>query len=41
MDHLLNLRTSFERMKKFKLKMNPIKCAFGVTIGKFLGFVIQ
>jgi len=21
--------------------MNPLKCAFGVTFGKFLGFVVQ
>jgi len=23
------------------VKMNPLKCAFGVTSGKFLGFVVQ
>jgi len=24
-----------------QLKMNPLKCAFGVTSGKFLGFVAR
>nr|KYP54813.1 Retrotransposable element Tf2 [Cajanus cajan] len=27
-------------MRKHGLKMNPLKCAFGVTAGEFLGFVI-
>jgi hypothetical protein len=30
----------FERLRKYKLKMNPIKCAFGVSSGKFLGFIV-
>jgi hypothetical protein len=27
-------------MRRFRLKMNPLKCAFGVSAGKFLGFII-
>ena len=38
--HLADLRISFERMRRFGLKMNPLKCAFGVLAGKFLGFII-
>jgi hypothetical protein len=30
----------FEHMRKYKLKMNPMKCAFGVSSGKFLGFIV-
>jgi hypothetical protein len=30
----------FERLRKHKLKMNPTKCAFRVSSGKFLGFVV-
>jgi hypothetical protein len=30
-EHLADLRVSFERMRKYKLKMNPMKCAFGVS----------
>ena len=29
------------RCKLFKLRMNPLKCAFGVSTGKFLGFLIH
>ena len=39
-DHLAILRKVFERCRLYKLRMNPIKCAFGVTAGKFLGFLI-
>jgi hypothetical protein len=30
----------FERLRKHKLKMNPMKCAFGVSSEKFLGFIV-
>ncbi|XP_057246772.1 uncharacterized protein LOC130589519 [Beta vulgaris subsp. vulgaris] len=40
-NHLLDLRQVFERLRKWKLKMNPLKCAFGVTSGKFLGFIVR
>ncbi|KAG9450365.1 hypothetical protein H6P81_010330 [Aristolochia fimbriata] len=40
-DHLLDLRAVFERLRRFQLKMNPLKCAFGVTSGKFLGFIVH
>jgi len=39
--YLEHLRRSFERMRQYGLKMNPLKCAFGVCAGDFLGFVIQ
>ncbi|KAJ4980517.1 hypothetical protein NE237_031354 [Protea cynaroides] len=40
-EHLSDLRRTFERMRKYKLKMNPLKCAFGVSAGNFLGFLIH
>ncbi|KAM1658314.1 hypothetical protein ACFXTN_042495 [Malus domestica] len=40
-DHLKDLRIVFERLRKYNLKMNPLKCAFGVTSGKFLGFIVK
>ncbi|CAJ2642293.1 unnamed protein product [Trifolium pratense] len=40
-DHLVYLRKSFERMRKYGLKMNPLKCAFCVHAGDFLGFVVH
>ncbi|KAG9442517.1 hypothetical protein H6P81_018371 [Aristolochia fimbriata] len=39
--HLLDLKGVFERLRRFQLKMNPLKCAFGVTSGKFLGFIVH
>nr|XP_011465143.1 PREDICTED: uncharacterized protein LOC101299390 [Fragaria vesca subsp. vesca] len=39
--HLADLRRVFERLRKYQLKMNPLKCAFGVMSGKFLGFVVR
>ncbi len=39
--HLADLRLAFERMRRYGLKMNPLKCAFGVSVGKFLGFMVH
>jgi hypothetical protein len=38
-EHLDHLQIVFDRLRKHNLKMNPLKCAFGVSSGKFLGFV--
>ena len=40
-DHLETLRKVFDRCWLYKLKMNPLKCAFGVSTGKFLGFLVH
>ena len=39
--HIRDLRIVFNRLRKYQFKMNPLKCAFGVTSGKFLGFIIR
>ena len=39
--HLQIFEQVFERCKKYKLRMNPMKCAFGVSIGNFLGFLVH
>ena len=39
-DHIVNLRKLFERLRKFKLRLNPAKCTFGVKSGKLLGFIV-
>ena len=39
-DHLANLEENFIIMKNNKVKINPAKCAFGVIVGKFLGFML-
>jgi hypothetical protein len=30
----------FECLRKYKIKMNTMNCAFGVSSGKFLGFIV-
>ena len=40
-EHIRDLCIVFNRLRKYQLKMNPLKCAFGVTSGKFLGFIIR
>ena len=40
-EHFHVLRKVFERCKAFKLRMNPLMCAFGVSFGKFLGFLVH
>ena len=38
--HFQILEQVFERCRKYKL-MNPMNCAFGVSVGKFLGFLVH
>ncbi|GAA0162579.1 hypothetical protein LIER_18641 [Lithospermum erythrorhizon] len=40
-NHPQDLRMVFERLRQYQLQMNPLKCAFGVASGKFLGFVVR
>ena len=35
------MRLAIERMRRYGLKMNPLKCTFGVSAGMFLGFIIH
>ena len=35
------LEQVFKRCREYKLRMNPMKCAFGVSAGKFLGFLVH
>ena len=39
--HLKDLQETFETLKRYKMKLNPSKCAFGVSLRKFLGFMIS
>jgi hypothetical protein len=39
--HLGDIRQVLERTRRLKLKMNPKKCAFGVSAGQFLGFLVH
>ena len=39
--HLDDLQETFETLRQYKMKLNPSKCAFGVSSGKFLGFMVS
>ena len=39
--HTINLRNFFERIKEYRLKLNPQKFTFRVTAGKLLGFLVR
>ena len=38
--HLTHLEQAFDTMRKYGMKLNPTKCAFGVSSGKFLGYMV-
>jgi hypothetical protein len=40
-EHLVDLHRTLECTRKHGLKMNPNKCAFGVSAGQFLGFIVH
>ena len=39
--HLAHLIEAFQILKEYNMKLNPAKCAFGVSAGKFLGFIVN
>jgi hypothetical protein len=39
--HLADMRKTLECTRKHGLKMNPNNCAFGVSAGEFLGFLVH
>ena len=40
-DHLDDRRETFDTLCKYKMKLNPTKCVFVVSLGKFLGFMVS
>ena len=36
-----DLRETFDTLRSYNMKLNPGKCTFGVTVGKFLGFMVS
>ena len=40
-DHLDDLRETLDTLRSYNMKLNLNKCAFGVTAGKFLGFMVS
>ena len=40
-DHLDDLKETFNTLRQYSMKLNLSKCAFGVSSGKFLGFMVS
>ena len=40
-DHLDDLQETFDTFRSYNMKLNPSKYVFGVTAGKFLGFMVS
>ena len=40
-DHLDDLKETFNALRQYKMKLNLSKCAFRVSSGKFLGFIVS
>jgi hypothetical protein len=36
-----DLAETFNNLRKFKMKLNPEKCTFGVPSGKLLGYMVS
>ena len=39
-DHVKHLQTAFSILEQYNMKLNPSKCNFGVSCGKFLGYMV-
>ena len=39
--HIAHLSEAFQILREYNMKLNPAKCAFGVSAGKFLGFIVN
>ena len=39
-DHVTHLQQVFDLLREYDMKLNPLKCAFGVSAGKLLGFMV-
>ena len=37
---ITDLKETFDNLRVYKMVLNPVKCVFGVPIGKLLGFLV-
>ena len=40
LDHAAHLQQTFDLLREYGMKLNPLKCAFGVSADRFLGFMV-
>ena len=39
--HVAHMSEAFQILRNYNMKLNPAKCAFGVSARKFLGFIVN
>ena len=39
--HLNDIKETFNTLRKYQMRLNPAKCVFGVSLSKFLGFMVS
>ena len=39
--HITHLSGAFQILREYNMKLNPAKCVFGVSAGKFLDFIVN
>ena len=39
--HVDDLEETFKTLRQYHMKQNPSKCIFGISLGKFLGFMVS
>lgn len=40
-EHLVYMQKLFSQLRKFRLRLNPNQCTFGVRFGKLLDFIVS
>ena len=40
-DHIAHLADTFVIHRRYRMRLNPLKCVFRVASGKFLGFMVN
>ena len=40
-DFIANLEETFANLKRYRWKLNPSKCIFGVSSGMLLGYIVS
>ena len=41
LDHTKHMQETFELLQMYDMELNPLKCAFGISSGMFLGFMFN
>ncbi|XP_022849872.1 uncharacterized protein LOC111371959 [Olea europaea var. sylvestris] len=40
-DYITHLNSTFQILRRYRMRLNPLKCTFGVASGKFLGYMVN